>query len=164
VNGKQIIRASLVGITITRYLPIALNSLRTHHAFRISLIVAMLLGWFVFSQRCALGQMLKAKQAAAVQHGCCAKSGAQSGQPPADGRSEECCQALSVLVPDGAKAPEATIADGFPLRVGWVIAALELRPAADVAGAAASPPPDLLSFTELVLHRSLRSHAPPVRA
>ena len=146
------------------YSSTALNSLRTHHTLRSLLIVAILLGWLAFSQRCALAQMLKAKQAAAVQHECCEKGGSQSGQVPGDGRSAECCQELSVVMPDAAKVPDTAITESLLLPVEWIVAALDLRATGNLVAAGTSPPPELLAFTELVLHRSLRSHAPPVLA
>jgi|GEM_PF-1423449 len=157
-------RASLVSVTIPRYPSIALNSLRSLHTVRISLIVAMLLGWFAFSQRCALGQMLRAQQAAAVQHECCEKGGSHSGQLPVDGRTAECCHALNVLVPDGAKVPDASITQSLLRPLEWIVAALDLPATGNPLAAGTSPPSEARAFTELVLHRSLRSHAPPVRA
>ncbi len=124
----------------------------------------MLVGWFALSQRCALGQMLKAKQAAAVQHECCEKGGSHSGRMPTDGRSAECCQELSVVVPDGAKALDTSITENLLLPVEWIVAALDSRATGNPVVAGTSPPTEALAFTELVLHRSLRSHAPPVLA
>ena len=155
---------ALVGVMKPGYPSTALNLLRTHHAFRISLVVAMLCGWFALSQRCALGQMLKAKQAAAVQHECCAKGGSEPGQLPTDGRSAECCQDLSVVLPAAAKLPDISITESLLLPVEWIVAALDLRATENPVAAGMSPPPEALAFTELVLHRSLRSHAPPVFA
>jgi len=131
----EAIRTGLVGVRKPSYQSIVVNSLRTYHAFRISLIVAMLVGWFALSQRCALGQMLKARQAAAVQHECCEKGASQSGQLPGDGRSAECCQTLSVIVPDGAKAPDISITESLPLPVEWIVAALDLRATKNPAAA-----------------------------
>ncbi len=159
---RELIRAGLAFVMNDAYSYSVVTPLRTNHIFRISLIVAMLLGWLALSQRCALGQMLKAKQAAAVQHECCEKNRPQPDRAPVDGRKAGCCQALSVLVPDGVKAPGASITESLPLPVAWIVAAMELRPTGCVSESKADPPPNLLGFTELVLHRSLRSHAPPI--
>lgn len=125
----------------------------------------MLLGWVVLSQRCVLGQMLKAAQSAAVQHECCKKDSQPPVNAPANGSpSAECCQALTVLLPDAAKLPVAALTEGVWLPFEWMLTLLpppttERAPLFDTG-----PPPDHLGFVELVLHRSLRSHAPPVLA
>lgn len=142
-----------------------MNALRTNQTLRLALVVAMLLGWVVLSQRCALGQLLKAQQAAAVQHGCCAKSQPQPAEAPQKGGpGAECCQALHALVPDGAKLPDASITASAPLPREWMFAALETMASARTATTCAGPPPDVPGFVELVLHRSLRAQAPPLLA
>lgn len=141
----------------------ALNSIRTNHTFRTLLIVAMLFGWLGLSQRCALGQMLKTAQTAAVQHECCKRDSQQPLKAPTDGsRGAECCQALSVLVPDGAKLPLTPLTESVCLAFEGIFAALQPRSVESTAVFDTGPPPDVPAFAELVLHRSLRSLAPPL--
>jgi hypothetical protein len=157
--------SNLVRAGKTRYLTSALNSIRTNTALRISLIVAMLLGWVVLSQRCVLGQMLRAAQTAAVQHECCMTNGPQPANAPADGsRSPECCRALTVLLPDAAKLPTVALTESLSFPLEWLLIVLPPRTPVCAVGFDTSPPPDRRGFVELVLHRSLRSHAPPVLA
>ncbi len=75
----------------------------------------------------------------------------------------QCCKSLHVLVPADAKLPLASSLEILALPVAspvFAVALTEMRVAAPATG----PPPDVPTFTELVLHRSLRSHAPPFRA
>ena len=142
-----------------------LNSIRNNQTLRISLIVAMLLGWVVLSQRCVLGQMLKAAQTAAVQHECCKRG----SQPPVNAPTDrspraECCQALKVLLPDAAKLPLAAPTEGVWLSFEWMLTLLPPLTTERALLSDTGPPPDQPGFVELVLHRSLRSHAPPVPA
>jgi hypothetical protein len=152
-------RASLVTALKAGYQSNALNFIRANRSLSTTLVLTMLLAWMALSQRCAMGQMLfKAKQAAAVQHACCEKSNPK----PVDGGRAECCQALSVLVPDGVKLPATASEDYLPVPCEWILAALESLAAGGSFAPDTGPPPDQLSFVELVLHRSLRAHAPPV--
>ena len=139
---------------------ITLNAIRTNRPLRIAVVMATFIGWFVLSNHCALGRMAPRAEAQNA-HGCCHNGASQPVKEPADGgRGMECCKSLHALVPDGAKLPLAPLMEMLAPPVWWTafaIALPELRAAAPATG----PPPDVPAFTELVLHRSLRSHAPP---
>ena len=120
-----------------------------------------LLGWFVLSNHCALGRMASRTEA----HGCCHQGASQPAKAPMDGQpGMQCCKALSALLPDAAKLPAASSLEADVLPVAWLVVALLALPEPAVATPSHGPPPDVPAFAELVLHRSLRSHAPPFRA
>ena len=140
-----------------------LNAIRTNRSLRIVVVMATFIGWFVLSNHCALGRMAP-RAGAQKAHGCCHNGTSQPVKEPAGGgRGMECCKSLHALVPDGAKLPVASSPGILALPVErpvFAVALPELRAAALATG----PPPDVPAFTELVLHRSLRSHAPPFPA
>jgi len=120
-----------------------------------------LTGWFVLSNHCALG-LLSPSAPAKIAHACCHNSTAEKPAPaPSPGKTgPECCKAIHALVPDASKTGE--------LKPSLLAVLLPMLPAADilVTGSTAvvafdTGPPEARSFSELVLHRSLRSHAPP---
>jgi len=136
--------------------PVAVNALRTKSSLRAGLFIAVLLSWFAFSNRCALGLLLSSTEAAAVQHQCCDKKDAPPESPASKGMPE-CCKAFHAVAQGGVKAP----LDPFVFALTIVFRS-DLLPGTQgevVQPGAGLPPAD--SFTELVLHRSLRSHAPP---
>jgi hypothetical protein len=132
------------------------NAIRKDSALRVGLLLAVVVSWFAFSNRCALGLLLSSRQAAAVQHHCCDKQDLPK-QAPSKG-SLECCKVFHVVANGEAKAPAL---ESFALLPAATIqgSVLLLIPEDEVR-ADAGPPP-VGSFTELVLQRSLRSHAPP---
>ena len=125
--------------------------------------VTTFIGWFVLSNHCALGRM--APRAEAETHGCCHNGMSQPAKAPADsGRSIECCKSLHAVVPDGGGLADLAPPLLAGASVVWMlIPALELETALVPFGDT-GPPPRVASFSELVLHRSLRSHAPPFLA
>ncbi len=139
---------------------ITLNSIRSNRALRTILVIATMLGWGLLSQRCAFGQLLAAKQAAVAQHECCQKSQPQPSETP---RTAECCKVLNVLLPDSAKLPAELDSTQLLLSAEWFVV-LHLTLPEQSTTPAAEPPPDVPAFTELVLQRSLLSHAPPQAA
>ena len=76
----------------------------------------------------------------------------------------ECCKSLTVVVPCDAKLPVTSWLEIVAPPVGWLSVFILARPLASSAAPETGPPPDVPGFTELVLHRSLRSHAPPFAA
>ncbi len=152
---------SLVRAGKQDYLSIPLSSIRTSPVFRSVLIVVMMLGWLVFSQRCALGQLSGAARAGAVQHQCCGKEGQPPFKESSDSRGAACCHGLSALVPGEVKSPAIPIADRLWLPLQCQEPVLP-RPADNgLELFHTSPPRESRGFVELVLHRSLHSHAPP---
>lgn len=75
-----------------------------------------------------------------------------------------CCKTLKVAVPDDSKVPQVVVAAFVPV----FAEVLTLFAHAHVSGSTTThdngPPPDSPTFAELVLNRSLLSHAPPVLA
>ena len=141
-----------------------MKALRENRSLRIVAIIVTLAGWLVLSNHCALGRMAAGAVAKVTQtHECCHNGSSQPAKKPVDGKEGmQCCKSLHALVPTDAKLPVASSVEICALSVEWSIlaAAPELSPAAPATG----PPPDVPAFAELVLHRSLRSHAPPFLA
>ena len=140
-----------------------MNFIRTNRPLRIAVVMMALFGWFVLSNHCALGrvaQQAKVKK----EHACCHNGASEPAKEPMDGnQSVQCCKSLHALVPADAKLPVASLLEILTLLpVEWSFRAVvpELSPATPATG----PPPDFPAFTELVLHRSLHSHAPPFLA
>ena len=142
----------------------SVNVIRTNGTLRITCVLVALLGWVALSQRCAIWQLLQTKQAAEMQMSCCHASSPKQEKAPADApRTPECCKALNVLVPDGAKAPANSVADCPPCPAELLLAVLP-PVVEDTTQTDTGPPPDVPTFAELVLNRSLLSHAPPALA
>ena len=120
-----------------------------------------LAGWLVLSNHCALGRLLPSVPAK-IAHACCQNSSASKSAPaPSPVKTgPECCKAIHALVQDGSKAAE--------LKPALLVVPLPLLPTMDAVVSVGATivatdtgPPEARSFSELVLHRSLRSHAPP---
>ena len=75
-----------------------------------------------------------------------------------------CCRTLTIVLADGAKLPAATALENVTLPVEWLVAFAIALPEEKRDALDTGPPPDVPGFVELVLHRSLHSHAPPSAA
>ena len=140
-----------------------MNFFRTHLRLQPIIGALALLGWFVLSNHCALGSI--GARAGKAAHPCCHNGSPLPAPTPADGPAKlDCCQALHAVVPAAAVALDGPAA----LAGGELIAWLETERADGDSGVvcavATGPPAHAVSFSELVLQRSLRSHAPPFRA
>ena len=138
-----------------------LNPIRTYRILRTVIVTMTLAGWFVLSNHCALGRMAQTPQVK-KEHACCHNGDSKPAKEPADGKQGmQCCKSLRALAPDGVKTVTLTP----PMFVVAVLASvlkLEAQTGETVVPAHdTGPPPRAASFSELVLHRSLRSHAPP---
>ena len=141
-----------------------MNVIRTNRILRTAFVLVALLVWVTLSQRCALGQLLAAKQAARMQMDCCHTDSPEPEKGPADApRSSECCKALHLLLPDGAKTPAISVTDSLPFPAELLLAVLQPI-LEDSSQTGTGPPPDVPAFAEIVLNRSLLSHAPPALA
>lgn len=139
--------------------------MRINQTVRILLIVLMLFGWFALSQRCALGQVFRGSERAALHQECCGMMSQLPEQTPANGSpSADCCRELSVLLPHVPQLSGAALADRVPLPFTWLLGWRSLDEVRDWLLLEPGPPPDHRGFVEMVLHRSLRSHAPPILA
>ena len=137
-------------------------SLPRHHSISRAVIAGlMLFGWFIATNHCALGLMQKSGVAKVEHASSCNGKPGPAKEEPMPGGVRECCKAIhaipvtegAVLVKDDAFS--AVHAFAFP-------AARDRETAAEESLAPHEHgPPGAASFAELVLHRSLRSHAPP---
>ncbi len=132
-------------------------------AFRWATLTLAAFSWLALSNHCALGLAMVEnhgpKEVAA--HDCCA-SPIPSHPPPARESSAPCCKTLPVVSLAPATAPPWN-----PFGVPGSSSDLQsmvLEPPAFRASFRLfldTGPPNALSFAELVLQRSLLSHAPP---
>jgi len=122
----------------------------------------MLFSWLVVTNHCALG-MVQSALGASAEHAHCHAAKTDSGKKaPADGM-RECCRSIK------ASMASETVVKFDPAQVqlqSYPILAALLTPVA-------SPTPEVFldhgpphagSFAEIVLQRSLLSHAPPLLA
>ena len=140
---------------------VALKSIRSNRVFRTLIVALTFAGWIVLSNHCALGRVVQTAQAQ-KEHACCHNGDSQPARQPANGgQGVQCCKSLCVIMPDGAKSFDPPP----PAFVLAILAALLTRESRTddpvVLASDTGPPPRAASFSELVLHRSLRSHAPP---
>ena len=126
----------------------------------------MLFAWVIATNHCALGLMQKSSGAKVEHAKCCNGKQSPAKDEPVPGGVRECCKAIHAIpLPDGkalAKYDDTfSVVDAFAFP-----AAPDHRTAAPESLAAPHEhdPPRAASFAELVLHRSLRSHAPPFAA
>lgn len=121
----------------------------------------MLMAWFVVSNRCALAVALSPAGGAAELHKCCAVKSAGGEEQSPEKRSGECCQALGLLpLETAAKLVKAP--DTIPLfDLAWSYLVALVVDDGNEKIEQASGPPEARSFAEVVLQRSMRSHAPP---
>ncbi len=106
------------------------------------------------SSHCSLNVLASQTQA---PHGCCHEEDG-SGQPR---NLLECCTSLPAPLPAVSSAPVVQLVELQPL---WDDASALLAPPAPVEvglGASAAGPPEIQTFAESVLNRSLLAHAPP---
>jgi hypothetical protein len=126
----------------------------------VGLLVAVLVSWFGFSNRCALGLLLSVSQSTAVQDHCSKGAERKTEHAPTSKGSLDCCKSFDAVASLAAKALEENGGAFLQAVVFAAAVAIFVDPAA-VPRLSDTGPPTALSFTELVLHRSLRSHAPP---
>ena len=139
--------------------------------WRSAWVALTLLGWCVLSNHCALGRLAEIIQAQPA-HACCQKL-AQDLDPnenphapaaPCPGTFQgACCQSLHALLPGGFEGihPATDSLLAILPETCWVPGFTSFS---RVLTPSTGPPPRALSFSELVLHRSLRANAPPRRA
>ncbi len=148
--------------TLRRYLRSAVNLARPTSIARALVAVAMVFSWLVLSNHCALGLMQTAR--VATDHaGCCGHDDGSGGAPAP---VRECCQSLNALAPvHGVTVPPAACIALLPAMMISVMEWSEfvITPVRTIS-LLETGPPGARSFVELVLQRSLRSHAPPALA
>ncbi|MEI9898445.1 MAG: hypothetical protein WDN28_32450 [Chthoniobacter sp.] len=136
-----------------------MNSFRASSISRFLVVAVMLFSWLLVTNHCALGQM----QAANGEHAHCHPAKDADGKKaPADGM-RECCRTMK------ASLSGETVVKFDPAPVQLLAAAFLEALNAPVASPALEVfrdhgPPHVSSFAEIVLQRSLLSHAPPFLA
>jgi len=119
-----------------------------------------LAAWVVLSNHCALAALWVGKPAKVVvvkTCGCNPEPAKTPGEKPA---STECCKTLHAKMPDSAKLGGPPAQFCLLWIVDWAcFAEGQSMPASTVKWT--GPPPRAATFSELVLQRSLQSHAPP---
>ena len=141
-----------------------LKLLHMPRAFQLGRCLSVLLlfaAWYGASNRCALGLMSASRTAGQVA--CCGHLKADSGPVQKSGMA--CCKTLHA-VPALAKEVWLAAPSDFAQLGDWAPATdlTDLRAPLSLERHLDTGPPEARSFSELVLHRSLRSHAPPNRA
>jgi hypothetical protein len=129
---------------------------------RCLVVAVMLLSWLVVTNHCALGGML-AKTACSATHTHCHAAANDSGKKaPGDGM-RECCQTIKASLADRAEFDFAAAA--FQFQVAAIFSVIVAPVTNSVPGLYRDHgPPRASSFAEIVLQRSLLSHAPPILA
>jgi len=120
----------------------------------------MLLSWFIITNHCALG-LMGSSPPTQKEHACCHKHDAPAQNTPK--APFECCGAIKASLNDNATAKIDGLKVAFEL-VFMSVLANERTFAEAPARSCEHGPPQALSFAELVLQRSLLSHAPPIPA
>ncbi|HEY3900046.1 MAG TPA: hypothetical protein VGM54_15665 [Chthoniobacter sp.] len=129
--------------------------------FARSLVAAvMLLSWLVLTNHCALAAILPSATAKSI-HAHCHAAMHQDGKKSPNQGIRECCQAVKASLT--SKIVVKVDASSSALPVSVILAVLAPRadePAVELLQD--HGPPGAISFAEIVLQRSLLSHAPPV--
>jgi hypothetical protein len=134
-----------------------LKSIFANHISRTVIVAMTLVSWLVISNHCALGRMMNSPRAKS-QHACCL-NGKPETPPANDKQGLPCCKSVRALVPDCAKLIEWMTE--FNTAFVEAASAYEAQTLSSLVLAGDTGPPRARSFSELVLHRSLRLHAPP---
>lgn len=130
---------------------------------RAGIALVLLAAWLTLSNHCgiAAGRFAAFGAGAEVVHDCCPAKGDSETSSPAPARGV-CCKTVRALPENGAVKWTPAL-DGTPLsEVMWVALAVLEEPVIAQQVALDTGPPRVSSFAELVLQRSLRSHAPPL--
>lgn len=128
---------------------------------RFVVVTAVLLSWFTITNHCALGLMKPTAQAKSAHAGCCSGESAPAKPAPGNG-VRECCKSIHVELP-GTVAVTFDVSSfhlDLPLPAHWNTVHLIGTRCENFMRD--HGPPRSLTFAELVLQRSLLSHAPPV--
>ena len=139
-----------------------MKSFRRHSSHLRALVVAVLMtAWLVASNHCAIGLMKPAAGTTAAHSVCHACKSEPMKPQPASGGERECCKALQAMPADAAKADVKYDATLFTL-LDFVVTVAPAAAAPQTTRALDTGPPRSISFAELILQRSLLSHAPPL--
>lgn len=127
-------------------------------------VLVLIAAWFALSNHCALAVMAHGADAVetAEIHKCCPRTTEAGGEQMPEQPTGACCKSLRLLPADAGarfvKAPDSSLT--MPLV--WVELAQFLAvETLAVKVLHSTEPPLTRSFAEVVLQRSLLSHAPP---
>jgi hypothetical protein len=137
------------------------NRLALFRSARAFGVLVMLAAWFALSNHCAL---LALQHVAQAEHQCCHTSLPGSSEPPGS-HEGVCCKTLRAVPLESAVKPANPQTADELFATAWVPsshAGVEAYFAGVVVEA--TGPPRSLSFAEVVLQRSVLSHAPPLLA
>ena len=139
---------------------------RQHPGIRAVIVGLMLVAWFIATNHCALGLMRESPVAAAEHANCCNGKQDPANDEQAPGGTVECCKAIHAMTPPDGKVMLRYDAAFFVIHAFAFSTAPgeEAAPPERSAAFREHGPPFAASFSELVLHRSLRAHAPPLTA
>jgi hypothetical protein len=135
------------------------KALRASTFNRLFIVAIMLLSWLVITNHCALGLMTRGGPAHAHCHAAKSDHG---GNSPGD-RMQECCRAIKASLA-GQMEFKAHVTQWELLTcviIQWVPSPM-IKPGQAIF--LDHGPPRAVSFAEIVLQRSLLSHAPPTLA
>jgi hypothetical protein len=116
--------------------------------------------WLILTNHCALGLMRPVAKAK-VEHSCCHRGSHEPAKEAPEGPRQCCKDIKAALTMADAKSHLAAAEYDFPLILAFTVERFETGV---IASREHGPPTTALSFAELVLQRSLLSHAPPVSA
>lgn len=141
-----------------------MKTIRSQHFTRVLVGILTLLGWIALSNHCALAGVLS-KTPKGGHAACCQKNPqSPTEKAPCPQLPQGCCKTLNVVTPDGAKLPDKAQADIVKAPLDLQSSVVILPSVKIYAAPETGPPPDSPTFAELVLQRSLHSHAPPFAA
>jgi len=127
-------------------------------------MLVLLSAWFAMSNHCALAVMTGAlaPSVKVVEKHCC-PSQQGTGEHQEDSPSGVCCKSVRALIFDEAKLakPPAAV---LLAELAWALIENADQESSRSVAITATVPPEVRSFAEVVLQRSLRTHAPPFAA
>jgi hypothetical protein len=146
---------------------LAVNRNATFNARRALGALALLVVWFTVSNTCGLA-LIEGKRhfarTAAVLHGCC-PSGEEGPQNQPAAPVKVCCKSLhAVPIAAGSKLLPIESAGALCVLASRLFSEMEALERGGDGVLNGTGPPELRSFAEVVLQRSLQIHAPPVVA
>ncbi len=105
-------------------------------------------------------------RAAAEEHKCCHNGKGASENPiPSEQSGPACCKGMNAVVPGVVQMGDLKpVLTHLLFAVAWVATLHSVETTHALSFVGDTGPPRAVSFSELVLHRSLRSHAPPFLA
>jgi hypothetical protein len=130
-----------------------------------ALVIALVLcAWLGISNHCALAAAVSERTTSGVE--CCPfhshSAGPQKQKAPA---AQPCCKVLRALVAPSAKIPSRSVIELPHLDLSLADSIIVGSPKIPTGQTALDTgPPGTFSFAELILQRSILSHAPPFLA